>query len=157
MILEPGLWDKGTERYQDLLPQCHHAQWRVSPSTITSVTTHNKQNKQPESFWTRLTSPSHSSHPPLISIRHTIYRTKRSRWKARETQGLEENRNLQKCHHQRWESSCTHLASPRHPSLPSPPPPGIQSTGTREELGEKLGDRLVEHKDRERIKPAEKR
>ena len=43
MILEPGLWDKGTERYQDLLPQCHHAQLRVSPRTTTSVTTHNYQ------------------------------------------------------------------------------------------------------------------
>ena len=83
IILEPGLWDKGTERHQDLLPQCHHAQLRVSPRTVNSVTTHSQechhaqQTEQTlKSFQTCVTSPSHSSHPTFISIRHTVYRTK---------------------------------------------------------------------------------
>ena len=80
IILEPGLWDKGTERHQDLLPQCHHAQLRVSPRTVNSVTTHSQEchhaQQTLKSFQTCVTSPSHSSHPTFISIRHTVYRTK---------------------------------------------------------------------------------
>ena len=74
---------QGTERHQDLLSQCHHAQIRVSPRTANSVTTHSQechhaqQTEQTlQSFQTRVTSSSHSSHSTFISIRHAAYRTK---------------------------------------------------------------------------------
>ena len=112
MIFEPGSWDKGTERYQDLLSQCHHAQLQVSPRTVTSVTTHS------------------------VTTHNKGY----------------------KCHHaQQGRRNSENLSGP---ILPHPVihPHSLhlhqtQSTGTREEHG----DRLVKQRDRKRTKICEKR
>ena len=73
IILEPGLWDKGTERHQDLLPQCHHAQLRVSPRTVNSVTTHSQEchhAQQTEQTVRILLDPSYFTQPFISSSFH---------------------------------------------------------------------------------------
>ena len=66
-----------SERHRDLPSQCHHAQIIVSPRTVDSVTTHSQEchhaqqaEQTLQSFRTRVTSSSHSSHSTFISTRH---------------------------------------------------------------------------------------
>ena len=139
IILEPGLWDKGTERHQDLLPQCHHAQLRVSPRTVNSVTTHSQechhaqQTEQTlKSFQTRVTSSSHSSHSTFISIRHAVYRTKE----------LGERLVKQRI----WNVISVIIKGETPPILILLPP-----------VTHLLSDRSVKHKDRERYSNIQKR